>query len=127
MALRQTHCFTNLQEHYWLWIFPIIGSAGLLGQFKIRKFRNDGTGFLCSSLFIFGSFGTTVASMFPNLLPSTNTVNPSLTIHNAAAHEYGLSVGLYWFIAAALLVVLYFIIQFRVFRGKLDQVGYGEH
>ena len=78
-------------------------------------------------MFIFGSFATTIASMFPTLLPSTNGVNPSLTIQNVAAHEYGLSVGLYWFIIAAILVVAYFIIQFRVFKGKMDDVGYGEH
>ncbi len=118
---------TNLQTHYWLWIFPLIGLVGLLGQFGIRTFKKDGTGFLFSTMFIFGSFATTIVSLFPNLLPSTNTVNPSLTVHNASAHEYGLSVGLSWFVVAAVLVAVYFIIQFRVFRGKMDNVGYGEH
>ncbi|CAM3721899.1 cytochrome d ubiquinol oxidase subunit II [Sphingobacterium prati] len=117
----------NFQNHYWLWIFPLFAAIGLLGQFWIRTFKKDGTGFLFSSLFILGSFATTVASMFPTLLPSTNIINPSLTIQNAAAHEYGLSVGLGWFIFAAIFVVAYFIIQFRVFKGKLDDVGYGEH
>lgn len=117
----------NFQHHYWLWIFPLIATIGLLGQFWIRTFKKDGTGFLFSSLFILGSFATTVASMFPTLLPSTNAINPSLTIQNAAAHEYGLSVGLGWFIFAAILVIAYFIIQFRVFKGKLDHLGYGEH
>ncbi|WP_437921940.1 cytochrome d ubiquinol oxidase subunit II [Sphingobacterium sp. LRF_L2] len=118
---------TNFEKHYWLWIFPIIGLSGLIGQFYIRKFKHDGAGFLCSTLFILGSFGTTAASMFPTLLPSTNSLNPSLTIENAAAESYGLSIGLYWFIIALILVVLYFFIQFRVFKGKLDDVGYGEH
>jgi cytochrome d ubiquinol oxidase subunit II len=119
--------FDNLKHHWWLWIFPLIAVIGLLGQFGIKKFKNDGTGFSFSSLFIFGSFGTTVASMFPNVLPSTNSVNPSLTVHNVAADSYGLSVGLNWFIIAAILVIVYFIIQFRVFKGKMDNVGYGEH
>ena len=118
---------TNLQTHYWLWIFPVIAAVGLIGNFFVGRFKKDGTGFLFSTLFIFGSFATTVASIFPNMLPSTNRVNPSLTINNAAAHEYGLSVGLYWFIVAAILVLFYFIIQFRVFRGKMDDLGYGDH
>ncbi len=119
--------FTNLEEHYWLWIFPLIAATGLITQFNIIRFKKDRSGFICSSLFIVGSFGTTAASMFPILLPSTNKVNPSLTIYNAATNEYGLSVGLSWFIVAAILVVIYFIIQFKVFRGKLDDLGYGEH
>lgn len=117
----------NLIDHAWLWIFPLIAAVGLIGQFWIHKFKKDGMGFLFSCLFIMGSFASTVASLFPNVLPSTNSVNPSLTIYNVAAHEYGLSVGMYWFIIAFILVVIYFIIQFRVFKGKLDDVGYGDH
>ncbi|MCS3554174.1 MULTISPECIES: cytochrome d ubiquinol oxidase subunit II [unclassified Sphingobacterium] len=117
----------NFGTYYWLWIFPIIASIGLVGQFQIKKFKKDLSGFIFSSLFIFGSFGSTIASMFPILLPSTNTVNPSLTVQNVAAHEYGLSVGLGWFSIAAVLVIVYFIIQFKVFKGKLDDVGYGDH
>lgn len=118
---------TNLQNHLWLWIFPAFGAAGLTGLFFIKKFKSDYSGFLFSSLFIFGSFGTTIASLFPNLLPSTNEINPSLTVYNASAHEYGLYVGLWWFVFAAVLVLAYFIIQFKVFKGKLDNAGYGEH
>jgi len=117
----------NLIDHAWLWIFPLIAAVGLIGQFWIHKFKKDGMGFLFSCLFIMGSFASTVASLFPNVLPSTNSVNPSLTIYNVAAHEYGLSVGMYWFIIAFILVIIYFIIQFRVFKGKLDDVGYGDH
>jgi cytochrome d ubiquinol oxidase subunit II len=118
---------TNLHTHFWLWIFPAIATVGLVGQFFVKKFKKDGTGFLFSSLFIFGSFATTVASLFPNMLPSTNNVNPSLTVYNVAAHAYGLSAGAYWFIIAAILVIVYFIIQARVFKGKMDDIGYGDH
>lgn len=114
----------NLIGHAWLWIFPLCSGIGLFGQFWIKKFKKDGMGFLFSTLFILGSFATTVASLFPNVLPSTNSVNPSLTIYNVAAHEYGLSVGFNWFVIAFILVVIYFIIQFRVFKGKLDDMGY---
>jgi cytochrome d ubiquinol oxidase subunit II len=84
-------------------------------------------GFLFSSLFLFGGLTSTVASIFPKVLPSTNDINPSLTIHNTAAHDYGLSVGVYWFAIAAILVAIYVFIQYKVFKGKMDDVGYGEH
>jgi cytochrome d ubiquinol oxidase subunit II len=78
-------------------------------------------------LFLLGGFTSTAASIFPNVLPSTNNVNPSLTIYNVAADDYGLSVGVYWFAIALVLVITYFIIQYKVFSGKMDDVGYGEH
>lgn len=119
--------FNHLLETPVLWIFPIIAFVGLVGLFNIKKFKKSYSGFLFSSLFIAGSFATTVSSMFPVILPSTNNINPSLTIHNVATSAYGLNVAIYWFIIAAILVIVYFIIQFRVFRGKTDQMDFGEH
>jgi len=119
--------FHNFIEIPWLWIFPLLTFIGLLGLFKVRFFKKDGMGFLFSSLFLFGGLSTTVASIFPKVLPSTNTVNPSLTIYNVAADTYGLTVGVYWFVIAVVLVAIYMIIQYRVFKGKMDDVGYGEH
>src|SRR5690554_6063240 len=83
--------FHNFTEHIWLWLFPLITLAGLFGLFKIKSFKKDGTGFIFSTLFLVGGLTTTLASIFPKVLPSTNSVNPSLTIYNVIAHEYGLS------------------------------------
>ena len=119
--------FHNFIEMPWLWIFPLITFVGLFGLFYVKKFKKDGQGFLFSTLFLLGGFASTAASIFPNVLPSTNSVNPSLTIYNVAADEYGLSVGIYWFVIAIILVAIYMFIQYRVFKGKMDDVGYGEH
>ncbi|MCB9232846.1 MAG: cytochrome d ubiquinol oxidase subunit II [Bacteroidia bacterium] len=120
--------FQNFCSRPLVWIFTAVMLTGSLGLFKIRSWKKDGMGFLFSSLFLAGGFAATVASIFPNLLPSTNTVNPSLTIYNVAAPEYGLKTGLSWFVVAVVLVALYLVIQYRVFRGKMDDVDYhGEH
>ena len=119
--------FHNFIETPWLWIFPLLTLIGLFGLFLIKTFKKDGTGFIFSSLFILGGFASTAASIFPKLLPSTNTVNPALTVYNVAADEYGLSVGIYWFIIALILLIVYIFIQYRVFKGKMDDIGYGEH
>ncbi|MUU77464.1 cytochrome d ubiquinol oxidase subunit II [Winogradskyella endarachnes] len=119
--------FHNFLDKPWLFIFPIITFTGLFGLFKVKTFKKHGMGFLFSSLFLFGGLTSTVASIFPKVLPSTNTVNPDLTLYNMAAHGYGLGVGVYWFIIAIILVITYFTIQYRVFKGKMDDVGYGEH
>ncbi|GGW61673.1 cytochrome bd-I ubiquinol oxidase subunit 2 apoprotein [Winogradskyella epiphytica] len=119
--------FHNFIQYPWLWVFPIITFIGIFGLFKVKSFQKDGKGFLFSSLFLFGGLTSTVASIFPKMLPSTNTINPDLTIYNVAAHEYGLQVGVYWFVIAAVLVAAYMVIQYKVFKGKMDDVGYGEH
>ena len=119
--------FHNFIDIPWLWIFPVITFTGLFGLFKVRSFKKDGLGFLFSSLFLFGGITSTVASIFPKVLPSTNDINPSLTIQNVAADNYGLTVGLNWFIIAIVLVAIYMVIQYKVFKGKMDDVGYGEH
>ncbi len=119
--------FHNFFKHPWLFIFPIIFFIGHFGLFKVKTFKRDGMGFLFSSLCLFGGITSTVASIFPKVLPSTNAVNPDLTIYNVAADDYGLSVGIYWFMVAIVLVIIYFTIQYKVFKGKMDDVGYGEH
>jgi len=119
--------FHNFFETPWLCVFPLITFIGLFGLFRVKSFKKDGLGFLFSSLFLSGGFASTAASIFPRLLPSTNNVNPSLNIYNVAAHDYGLSVGMSWFFIALALVIVYLIVQYRVFKGKMDNVGYGEH
>src|SRR5690554_6909556 len=119
--------FHNFMKYPLLWIFPLITFAGLFGLFKVKSYQRDGMGFLFSTLFLIGGLSTSVASIFPKLLPSTNDVNPSLTLYNVAADDYGLSVGVYWFAIAAVLVVIYMVVQYRVFKGKLDDSGYGDH
>ena len=119
--------FHNFIKYPLMWIFPIITFVGLFGLFKVRTFKKHGIGFLFSSLFLLGGLSSTVASIFPKLLPSTNDLNPSLTLNNVAAHDYGLSVGMNWFFIALVLVIFYMVIQYRVFKGKMDDVGYGEH
>ncbi|WP_040278894.1 cytochrome d ubiquinol oxidase subunit II [Psychroserpens damuponensis] len=119
--------FHNFIKYPWLFIFPILTFIGLFGLFKVKTFKKHGKGFLFSSLFLGGGLASTVASIFPKVLPSTNDINPDLTLYNVAADAYGLSVGVYWFAIAAVLVAIYMFIQYKVFNGKMDDVGYGEH
>lgn len=119
--------FRNFIKTPWLWVLPIMTIASLVGLLRIKSFKKDGTGFLFSSMFLLSGFAASAASIFPNVLPSTNDVNPSLTLYNVAADEYGLSVGLSWFFIAVVLVIIYLIVQYRVFKGKLDHISYGDH
>lgn len=117
--------FRNFLDHPVLWLFPVMALAGIIGLLGVRSYRKEYLGFLSSSLFLVGALASSFISIFPKLLPSTNDVNPSLTIYNASTGKYGLQAGLYWYIIAAILVVVYLIVQYRIFRGKMDDVDYG--
>jgi cytochrome d ubiquinol oxidase subunit II len=63
--------------------------------------------------------------VFPYVLPSSANPEFALTVYSAAAPDYGLRVGLMWFIPGMLLVAAYFIYTYRNFAGKvrLDDPG----
>lgn len=114
----------NFFETPVLWIFPLIVLIGLTGLFRINNFKKDSSAFVFSTILIVGAFGSTVASLFPVLLPSSNSLNPSLTIYNASTSNYGLSVGIIWWAIAIILVLGYFYYVHYVFKGKLDDIEY---
>ncbi len=114
----------NFFDHPWLWIFPLSMVTALFFMFRVPRFKNDRSGFMVSSLFIISAFASTMAALFPNLLPNTHHQFPSLTVYNAAATSYGLEVGTIWWLAAIILVVAYFFYLHKVFGGKMDDVEY---
>ncbi len=118
----------NYSRHQWGYIFPIGGIAGLLGMQMYRMKRKDTRAFLSSSLFIGSMLASTAFGLFPNVLPASTNPSYNLTIYNTAAHTYGLSVGIVWWIIGMTLVSGYFIFVYRVFRGKVvlpaEDAGY---
>lgn len=113
--------YSNYFHHIYWYIFPAIGiGAGILLPGAFKK-GNDGRPFIFSTLFIFFMLISTLIGMFPDMLPSTNSMNPSLTIYNSATSHYGLVVGLVWWIIAILLVAVYLTYIHRVFGGKITE------
>jgi cytochrome d ubiquinol oxidase subunit II len=117
--------YSNFGEKPLLLFFPLLYLTGLFGLFFIKKFKKDIYSFIFSSLLIAGGIATSLASMFPEILPSTNTINPALDIFNTAASEYGLSMAMYWGIIGFILLFVYMIIQKRLMKGKIDNMDYG--
>jgi len=115
----------NFIEKPYLIVFPIIYFTGLIGLFYIKKLKKDIYGFTLSTLLILGGITSSLASLFPVILPSINDVNEHLTIYNTSAPEYGLSVALIWGIIGFILLFVYMIIQKRLLGGKIDKMDYG--
>jgi len=107
------------------YVFPALALAGLAGSIVFMSREKDGAAFLASCLYIVGMLTSVVFGVFPDVLPANSDPNLSLTITNASASEYGLSVGLAWFIPGILLVIGYFTFVYRKFSGKVTADGGG--
>ena len=115
----------NFIDKPYLIIFPIIYFTGLVGLFFIKKLKKEIHGFIFSTLVIVGGITSSLASIFPVILPSTNGVNESLSIYNTTTSEYGLSVAVNWVVIGFILLAGYIIIQKKLLAGKIDDMDYG--
>ncbi len=102
----------------WGVIFPLIALGGLIGMGYFNFRQRDMPAFLSSGAFILGLLTSSAFSLYPDVLPAVNPAN-SLTIYNASASQYAQTVGLVWWLIGIVLASIYFIITYRLFRGKI--------
>jgi cytochrome bd ubiquinol oxidase subunit II len=107
------------------YVLPLVAVAGLVGMIVFNVRERDREAFLSSSAYIVGMLTSTVFAVYPRVLPAVNPEN-SLTITNASASDYGQAVGLIWWSIGMVLAVVYFVVIYRLFRGKvrLEDEGY---
>lgn len=116
----------NFSRYPWGAIFPALALAGLIGVRLWQRIETEGKAFLASCLFIVGMLTSAAFGLYPYVLPATTGAEFGLTIYNTAAAEYGLKVGLAWWIPGMVLVAGYFIFTYKRFAGKvrLEQLGH---
>jgi cytochrome d ubiquinol oxidase subunit II len=118
----------NYSEHPWGYVFPLCGFLSLGAIYFYRQQKKDIGAFLSSGAFIGSMLASTAFGLFPNLLPSSIDPNQALTIHNSAASEYGLRVGIVWWVIGIVLAMGYFVYLYRSFRGRVklhpEESGY---
>jgi cytochrome d ubiquinol oxidase subunit II len=102
----------------WGVIFPLISLGGLAGMGYYNWRRRDLAALLASGAFLLGMLASAALGLYPLLLPAVHPAN-SLTISNAASSSYSQTVGLIWWVISMALAAIYFVVVYRLFRGKV--------
>jgi cytochrome d ubiquinol oxidase subunit II len=100
------------------YILPGLAIAGLAGvQFELRRGK-ELNAFLASCTYLLGMLTSVVFGVYPMVLPARHPAY-SLTVSNAKAGEYGLKIGLIWWVIGIALASGYFFYVYRTFAGKV--------
>ena len=108
------------------WLSTLIYVGGLIAVFVGYQTRKHLLAFIGSSAFILGILAASAASVWPVMLRSTLNPDWSLTALNASVATSGLQKGFVWWIIGFPLVLGYFSMLFRLFRGKVKAAAEGE-
>ena len=116
----QPNALNNFTNYPIGWLIPALVSGSLAAFKYFHSKQNDKLMFLSSCGYLVGMLVGAVFSVYPNVLPASTGEQYSLTIHNAAAGQYGLQVGLIWWSIGITIAITYFVILYRAFGGKID-------
>ena len=106
-------------------VFPAIVLASLSGMWWFRTRGDDKAAFVSSCGYIAGMLGGVAYAMYPVLLPATTDPAYDITVHNSAAPNYGLKIGIVWWSIGMAMALGYFTYLYRSFKGKVSLEGEG--
>ena len=115
----------NLARRPLAWAATALFLGGLAGTLLFRRAQRDLAAFVASCAFLLGLLAATAAALYPTMLRAS-TVAPSLTALNSAAAPHSLRAGLLWWPAGFLIAVVYYVVLFRLHRGKAQAAAEGE-
>jgi cytochrome bd ubiquinol oxidase subunit II len=124
----QPQVLVNFKTRPWGFVFPALAVAGLAGvAFEFVK-KDQMKAFLASCLYLTGMLTSVVFGLYPMVMPARNPVY-SMTVTSAKAGDYGLKIGLIWWVIGMVLAAGYFRFVYRSFAGKVaadvKSHGYG--
>jgi cytochrome d ubiquinol oxidase subunit II len=108
------------------WLLAAVALAGLATVFAGLSRGKDLAAFLGSCAFLAGLSTATAACVFPTMLRATGGDALSMTAHNAGGDPRGLKTALGWFCVGLPFVVFYFVVVYRLHRGKAVAAADGE-
>lgn len=109
----------NFRAHPWGMVFPIFAIWGLLSLKWFTRTRDEIKVFAASCVYVVGMLTSVAFGLFPYVLPSSLNPFNGLTVSNAKAADYGLKIGVVWWVFGMALATAYTIHTYRRFAGKI--------
>jgi cytochrome d ubiquinol oxidase subunit II len=109
------------------WVCASLAFAGLAFLLLGLRRGTYGRAFLGSGTFLLGLMGATAVAMFPVMLRSVADPSWSITAYDAANEPAGLQIALRWWLIGIPLVIVYFVLQFRLHAGKTEIAENGHY
>ncbi len=118
----------NYRNYPLTFAVPVCVVLALVGIVYFLRQSADKRAFVCSCIYLAVMMVGAAIALYPRLLPSTTDSSFDITIDKALSGPHTLHVGLIWWSFGMLCALTYFVIVYRMFRGKvsLDSGGY-EH
>ena len=108
------------------WLGLLGAIAGLVTVFVALGRGRPLAAFLGSSAWIVGMLVATAACLYPVLLRAVPDETFSITVHDAGNTVHGLRVALGWWAVGFPIAVAYFVMLFRIHRGKAVAAAEGQ-
>ncbi|MGA7522930.1 MAG: cytochrome d ubiquinol oxidase subunit II [Acidobacteriaceae bacterium] len=116
----------NYKAHLALFAIPVLVFATLVGMLSFTRQKKAMAAFLSSCLYLVFMLVGAAVGLYPTLLPSSTDPARNITVAKALAGSHSLHVGLVWWSFGLALALVYFIVSYRLFRGKVTaEAGYG--
>jgi cytochrome d ubiquinol oxidase subunit II len=115
----------NYRNHPVLFVVPILVVVALIGISVFNGRGADRNAFTASCLYLIFMMVGAATALYPRLLPSSNDPNRDITAQSALSGPHTLQVGLVWWAIGMVMAATYFVIVYRMFRGKVSLHGGG--
>jgi cytochrome d ubiquinol oxidase subunit II len=108
------------------WLGLALAIGGILTVLGPARRGRPLAAFLGSTGFLAGMLIATAACLYPVLLTSTFDPAQSITAQNAGSTTAGLRMALGWWVIGFPIVIGYFVLLFRIHRGRATASAEGE-
>jgi cytochrome d ubiquinol oxidase subunit II len=127
-VIARADMLSNYRNHPLAYVIPLVVVFSLLWIRYFNRSGADRNAFACSCMFLATMLVGAAVGLYPRLLPATTGSANDITIQNAISGSHTLHVGLIWWSVGTILAIGYFVLVYRMFRGKVSlQSGGYEH